>query len=53
MGDKMFNVLGLIVAVALVTAIVGGAHSANVINSMGEAFSGSIDAALGKTNKGM
>lgn len=52
MGDKLFNVLGLIVAVALVTTIVGNKNSSTVINSMGSAFSSSIDAALGNSNKG-
>lgn len=47
MGDKFFNVLGSIVTVALVTAIVSRPNSAAVIRSMGDAFSGSIRAALG------
>ena len=47
-GEKALNILGLIVAVAAVTAIVGGKNSSSVINSMGKAFSGSISAALGK-----
>ena len=48
MGDKMFNVLGSIVTVALVTTIVSRPNSATVIRAMGSAFSGSIRAALGK-----
>lgn len=48
MGDRLFNVLGAIVTVALVTAIVSKPTSATVIRSMGDAFSGSIRAALGK-----
>lgn len=48
MGDKFFNVLGAIVTVALVTAIVSRPTSAAVIRAMGDAFSGSIRAALGK-----
>jgi hypothetical protein len=48
MGDKLFNVLGSIVTVALVTTIVSRPTSATVIRAMGNAFSGSIRAALGK-----
>lgn len=48
MGDQLFNVLGAIVTVALVTTIVSHPDSANVIRSMGDAFGGSIRAALGK-----
>lgn len=47
-ADKFFNVLSSIVTVALVTAIVSKPASASVIRAMGEAFSGSIRAALGK-----
>ena len=47
-GDKVFNVLGTIVTVALVTTIVSRPNSAKVIKAMGDAFSGSIRAALGK-----
>lgn len=48
MGDKVFNVAGAIVTVALVTTIVSRPTSAAVIKSMGDAFAGSIRAALGK-----
>lgn len=48
MGEKALNILGLIVAVAAITAIVSSKNSSTVINSMGSAFSGSITAALGK-----
>lgn len=48
MGDKAFNVLGSIVTVALVTTIVSRPVSAQVIKAMGDAFAGSIRAALGK-----
>lgn len=48
MGDRLFNVLGAIVTVALVTTIVSRNSSATVIKAMGNAFSGSIRAALGK-----
>lgn len=48
MGNRLFDILGSIVTVALVTAIVSQANSAAVIRAMGDAFSGSIRAALGK-----
>jgi hypothetical protein len=48
MGDKMFNLLGAIVTVALVTTIVSRPNSAKVITAMGNAFSGSIKAATGR-----
>lgn len=47
MGDRVFNVAASIVTVALVTTIVTRPNSAAVIRSMGDAFSGSIRAALG------
>lgn len=47
-ADKFFNILASIVTVALVTTIVSRPTSASVIRAMGEAFSGSIRAALGK-----
>lgn len=48
MGDKVFNVLSAIVVVAAVTTIVSHPQSAGVIKAMGNAFSGTISAALGK-----
>lgn len=47
-ADRMFNVLGAIVTVALVTTIVSRTTSAQVIRAFGEAFSSSIRAAMGK-----
>lgn len=47
MGDKVFNVAGMIVVVALVTTVVRNQNSAKVIKGIGDAFSGSIRAALG------
>lgn len=47
-GDRLFNVLGAIVTVALVTTIVSRPQSARVIRAMGDAFAGSIRAALGR-----
>ena len=47
-GDRLFNVLGAIVTVALVTTVVARPTSAGVIRAFGEAFSGSIAAAMGR-----
>lgn len=47
-ADKALNVLGAIVTVALVTTIVSRSTSASVIRAFGEAFSGSLRAAMGK-----
>jgi hypothetical protein len=47
-GDRMFNILGAIVTVALVTTIVSRPNSAHVIRTMGDAFAGSIRASMGK-----
>lgn len=48
MGDKIFNLLGAIVTVALVTTIVSRPNSASVIKALGNAFTGSIKAATGR-----
>lgn len=48
MGDKVTNIAGAIITVALVTTVVSRPTSAAVIRAMGDAFSGSIRAALGK-----
>ena len=48
MGDKLFNVLGSIVLVALVTTLVlPGRQTPAVIDSASKGFAGSIRAALG------
>lgn len=47
MGDKVFNVLGAITTIGLVTAVVSRPASASIIKSFGDAFAGSIRAALG------
>lgn len=47
MGDRIFNVASLIVTVALVTTIVTHPASADIIKGFGDAFAGSIRAALG------
>ena len=46
--DRVFNVLGAIVAVALVTTLVAHKNTAQVVGSVGNAFSGSLRAAMGK-----
>ena len=45
--NTIINVMGAIVTVALVTTIVMHPDSANVIKAFGDAFSGSIKAAMG------
>lgn len=47
MGDKVFNVLGSIVTVAMITTVVSHRQSAAVIRALGNAFSGSLRAAQG------
>lgn len=47
-GDRLFNVIGSIVTVALVTTVVSRPQSAQVIRAMGGAFAGSIRAAMGR-----
>lgn len=45
--DRVFNLLGAVVTVALVTTVVSrGSQSASVIRALGDAFGGSIRAAL-------
>lgn len=48
MGDRLFNIAGAIVTVALVTTVVSRPTSVQVIRAMGDVFSGSIRAALGR-----
>ncbi len=45
--DKIVDVMGLIVGVALVTTVVAHPQSANVIKSFGSAFSSSVLASQG------
>lgn len=47
-ADQVFNVAGAIVTVALTTAVMTDPNSAAVIKGLGDAFAGSIRAALGK-----
>lgn len=46
--DDIFDVLGGVVVVALATAIVSRQNSARVVTALGNAFSRSITAALGR-----
>lgn len=48
MGDKILNVVGAIVTVALVTTVVSRSESARIVESLGNAFSGSLRAAMGR-----
>jgi hypothetical protein len=47
-SDNMFDVLGGVVLVALATTIVTSRYTAAQITAAGNAFSGTIAAALGK-----
>lgn len=46
-ANNVFDVAGGIVLVALVTSLVTGKNTAKVVTAAGNAFSGSIRAALG------
>lgn len=46
--DRIANIIGSIVTVALVTTIVSNPGSAGVIRALGDAFVGSLRAAQGK-----
>lgn len=46
--DKVFNVATAIVTVAAITTIVAHPTSATIIRAIGEAFSSSLRAAMGK-----
>jgi len=48
-AGNLVDVAAAIVTVALVTAIVSSGNSANIVSSVGNAFSGSIKAALGRS----
>ena len=48
-AGSIIDVAAAIVTVALVTAIVSSGNSANIITSVGNAFSGSIKSALGRS----
>lgn len=44
--DKVFNIAGLIVGVAMVTTIVSRPNSARVFQALGAMFSDSIESAM-------
>lgn len=46
--NTIINVAGSIVLVSLVFVVVSNANSANVIRSLGDAFSGAIKASMGR-----
>lgn len=49
MGEKVANIMGSIVAVAMVTTVLmRGSAAAQVISAIGNGFSGSIRAAQGR-----
>jgi hypothetical protein len=45
MPEQIFNIAGSIVTVALVAVIASSPNMANIIRALGDAFSGSINAA--------
>lgn len=47
-GDRLFNLLGAIVTVGLVTTIVGHPYTARVITAAGDAITGLMLAAMGE-----
>lgn len=47
-ADDIFDVMGGIVLVALATTLVTSRNTAGIVTSLGNAFGGSIRAALGK-----
>lgn len=47
-ADKLISVASAIVTVALVTTIVAHPQSSQVIRAVGDTFSGSLRAAMGK-----
>lgn len=47
-ADKVFNVLGSIVTVALVTTVVSSRNTSGIVQAFGSAFAGSLRAAQGK-----
>ena len=49
MGDKVANIMGAVVTLAVVTTLVlPGRQTGKVIDAVGSAFAGSIRAAMGK-----
>lgn len=46
-ADRVFNLLGAIVIVALVTTLVAHKNTGNVVKAFGNAFNGSLKTAMG------
>lgn len=46
--DRIFNLLGMIVVLAIITTIVTRPESRRVIAALGNTFTGSIRAAMGR-----
>ena len=46
--DRVFNIAGLIVGVGMATVVLSSPNTSRVITSLGNAFSGSLRAAMGK-----
>lgn len=46
--DRIANIAGAIVTVALVTTIVSSPNTASIINAAGRAFQGSLRSAMGR-----
>ena len=46
--DRIFNVLGMIVILAIITTLVAHQGTAGVVGAFGNAFSGSLRAAMGR-----
>jgi len=47
--DRVFNILGAIVTVGMVTVVVtNGGNTANVIRAVGDLFSNSLGTAMGR-----
>lgn len=46
--DRIFNVAAAIVGVALATTLVASPNTAKIVTSVGNAFSGSLRAAMGR-----
>jgi hypothetical protein len=49
MGNRIANIVGMIVIVAMITAVVSRRNSAAIIRAFGQAFSSSIRSALGNS----
>lgn len=47
-ADRLFNVIALIIGVALVTTLVAHKNTAKVIGAAGSAFNGSLKVATGQ-----